>query len=46
VNIDDLEYDASMKELQASCPKEAMLKQCNFHTPNIKEKVLEAVPGK
>ena len=41
VNVDGTQYNASMNELQESCPNEARLKQCDFHTPNIKEKLVE-----
>mmetsp|Transcript_16803 Transcript_16803/g.30465 ORF Transcript_16803/g.30465 Transcript_16803/m.30465 type:complete len:428 (-) Transcript_16803:184-1467(-) len=41
LNIDQTQYNTSMEALQASCPNEAMLKQCDFHTPNIKTKLLE-----
>mmetsp|Transcript_4780 Transcript_4780/g.10268 ORF Transcript_4780/g.10268 Transcript_4780/m.10268 type:complete len:109 (-) Transcript_4780:21-347(-) len=40
-NINESQYNISMEELQASCPNEARLKQCDFHTPNIKEKLME-----
>ena len=42
LNINKTEYDSSMKELQASCPNEAELQQCNFDTPNITLKILDS----
>lgn len=39
INID--QYKISMMELKQSCPNEAMLKQCDFHTPNIMSKLIE-----
>jgi len=40
LNIDETQYNTTMGELQASCPKEAMLEKCDFYTPNIKEKLI------
>jgi hypothetical protein len=42
LNINKKEYDSSMKELQASCPNEAELQQCNFDTPNLTLKILDS----
>lgn len=42
LNINKTQYQTSIKELQASCPYEARLKQCDFHTPNIEVKLLLA----
>lgn len=41
LNVDDDQYEKSMEELQHSCPNEATAKQCDFHTPNIKQKLLD-----
>ena len=40
-NIDDSRYGASMGELRASCPNEAVRKGCDSHTPNIVQKLLD-----
>ncbi len=41
LNINETEYESSMKKLQVSCPNEAKLQQCNFDTPNITQKILD-----
>lgn len=41
LNINGTQYNTSMEELLTSCPKEAVENQCDFHTPNIKTKLLE-----
>jgi hypothetical protein len=40
LNIDETEYESSMKELKASCPNEVELQECDFGTPNITQKLL------
>lgn len=42
LNIDEEQYELSKNELRESCPNEADLKQCDFHTPNIKQKLVES----
>ena len=40
-NVDRRQYATSLAELRASCPDEARRRQCNVHTPNIREKLLQ-----
>ena len=41
-NVDRTQYATSLAELRATCPDEARLRQCDFHTPNIRHKLLGA----
>ena len=42
-NLDAAQYETSMGELRVSCPEEARKEQCDFHTPNIKSKLLDTL---
>ena len=42
LNLGAEQYNVTMTELEAKCPKEALLKQCDFHTPNIQTKLLQS----